>query len=328
MELVVKEHNKKYELNLGNITQILGYNFRIKEYVYQSFLKYFSLYKYQEYDEQMEDNIMINGEVPGRKEYTVIGIENRKELIEQIRISKNNLIYEYLKNVLETLKCQKQLNLLDENLTNIYNAINEKLSQNIGSISIDYEMQNLFYIVSKSCIYTNTGNDVETMSNYELIIVLLKLIKENNGYTPAKTIVLLKDIDHLCSKNEYKKVIEYLIDYDKNIFVILFISIDRYVCVNREIMNNIAVFNDMSFQVPNYEVIEEYLSNHYPINYEFSESELCQLLKNILNGVGSDNEIITYKQLLTKKLINKAVCVNDFYDFNMTNSELACLNAK
>ena len=311
MDFVVKEYNKKYEINFGKITQILGYNFKIKRYIYESILKHFSLYKYQDFDEHMENNITID-----------------EQLIEQISINKNTLIYEYLKNVLETLSCQRMLNVVDENLTNIYLAINEKLNSKVGKISIDYEMQNLFYIVSKSDVYTNSGEDIETLSNYDLLIVLLKLVKENNSVNPEKTLILLNNIDHLCTRFEYDKIVEFLRDYDESIFAIMFISIDKYVYISKEVLNNIVVINDTTFQVPKYESIEEYLLGHYPMNYEFEETEIVQLLKNTLNSIGIENDIISYKELLVKKLINKAICINDSYDFNMETSELSCLNTK
>ena len=326
MYCVINEHNRKYEINLGNIVQILGLNFKSKEYIYKSFIKHFSLYKYQEYDEYMENNILIDGEVPGRKEYRVVGIRNREELIEQIRNNKNTIVYEYLSNVFNTLSCQKHINLIDENLTNIFNIANEKLRNNVGDISIDYEMQNLLYIVSKSSVYTSQGEDLETMSNYELLIILLNLLKENNALNPEKVILLLKDTDHLCSIGEYNKLIEHFLSCDRNIYIVTFISTDKYVYVNKELVQNVIVLNDVAFQVPNYDTIEDYLLNHYPLNREFSEVEIYDLLKCTLNTIGIENETVSYKELLVKKLINKAICVNDNYNFSMTNSELACLN--
>lgn len=326
MNCVIKEHNREYEINLGNIVQILGLNFKSKEYIYQSFIKHFSLYKYQEYDKHMENNILIDGYVPGRKEYRVIGIGSREELIEQIKNNKNTIVYEYLSNVFNTLSCQKQLNLIDENLTIIFNIANERLRNNVGDISIDYEMQNLLYIVSKSTISTGQGEDLETMSNYELLIILMNLLKENNAINPEKVILLLKDIDHLCNRGEYNKLIEHLLNYDHSIYIITFVGVDKYVYVNKEIIHNIIVLNDVVFQVPNYDAIEDYLLNHYPLNREFREEEIFDLLKCTLNTIGVENEIVSYKELLVKKLINKALCINDKYDFSLLDSELACLN--
>ena len=326
MELVIKEYNKNYEINVGNLTQVLGCNFKIKEYIYQSILKHFSLYKYQEYDEHMENNIIINGEIPGRKEYRVISIEGRHDLIEQIKITKNAIIYEYLKSVLETLQCQRLLNIMDEDLTNIYDLINEKIHKDIGVINIDYEMEDLLHLVSKSLIYTDSDNDIETLGNYELLIVFLKLLERVNSANSEKIILLFKNIDHLCNSRDYDKIIKYLLGYDERVFVFMFISMDKYVYINKKVMNNINVFNEIPFQVPKYEVIDEYISNHYPINYEFNESELFSLLKSVLNKIGIENDMMSYRELLVKKLVNKAICTNDLYDFNIGNSELACLN--
>lgn len=327
MNLVVKEYNKNYEINMGNITQILGANFYVKYYIQESIQKHFSLYKYQEYDERMEDNIVIDGDVPGRKEYKVININSRESIIEQIRIAKGTIMYGYFNNILETLTCQKQINMIDENLTNVYNVINGKLKEDVGNISIDYEMQNLLFMVSKSTIYTITGEDIERMKNYELLMVLLKLLKENNAFNPEKVLLLLQNIDHLCTRNEYAKIVEYLLEYDKNIYALLFTSIDKYVYVNKETVGHIIVFNDVSFQVPEYDAIEEYLINNYPVHCEFDECEIMQFLRNTLNSVGVENDEISYKDLLVKKLINKAICINDIYDLNVRSAELACFNA-
>ena len=328
MDFVIKKYNKNYEINVGNLTQVLGHNFETKEYIYQSILKHFSLYKYHEYDEHMENNIISDGETPGRKEFRVISIRERNDLIDQIRIAKNTLIYEYLKSILETLQCQRLLNVMDENLTNIYDLINKKINKDIGIINIDYEMEDLLHLVSKSTVYTDSDNDIETLGNYELLMVFLKLVERINSTNSEKIILLFKNIDHLCSGREYEKIIEYLLGYDERIFVFMFISLDKYVYISRKVLNNIIVFNDTVFQVPEYEAVDEYISNHYPINCEFHERELFDLLKCVLNEIGIENDMISYRELLVKKLLNKASCINDIYDFNIGNSELACLNAR
>ena len=327
MNLKIKEYNKSYEMNIGNITQILGSNFKIKNFIYNSLCRHFSLYKYQDYDEYMEDNILIDQVVPGRKEYKLIDIQNREKLIELIKLTKNSLVWEYIQKMLETLVCQKQLNLIDENLTNIYFMINEKLKENKCDISLDYDLQNLFSIVSKSEIYTTAGDEIETLDNYSLLKIFLNLLKENNKFSNEKVLVLISNIDHLCTKKEYNDICRYLQNYDRRIYTLFFISTDDYVHIDEAIMNNIIVINDCFFQVPEYDILEEYLLNNYPINQEFSKIEMMNILKRVLNKLGIERDFHSYQDLLVKKLINKAICVNDYYDFNMKNSEFVCLNS-
>ena len=328
MNLTINEYNKNYEINMGNITQILGANYKVKKYIYDSLIKHFSLYKYQSFDEYMENNIKIDNEIPGRKEYKVINIKDREGLIEQIKLNKNAIVCEYLKNVIETLSCQKQINVLDESLTQIYMIINEKLYQDIGEICIDYEMQNLLSIVSKSEVITKNGFEIESMSNYELLEVLLKLVKENNRFNPEKNFILFHSIDHLITNNEYEKLINNVLGYDKKIYMIFSISTDNFVYVNKEILNYITVFNSASFQVPNFDTLEEFIKMHYPVNKDFKEEETLLILRKVLNKVGIENDSISIKELLVKKFINKAICVNDLYEFNVLKEELACLNSQ
>ena len=327
MNLEISDFNKKYEIKLGNITQILGTNYKVKKYIYDSLIKHFSLYKYHEYDEHLESNVKIDGEVPGRKEYDIISIKDREELIEHIKLNKSTLIYEYLKNIIETLSCQKQMNILDDNLTNIFLLINEKLAQDVGDIYIDYEMQNLLHIVSKSEILTKSGSEIESLSNFKLINILFSLIKENNKFNPEKRIILFQDIDHLLNDVEYGKMISNLLDYDKKIYIVFSLGSDNYVYLNKKLLNNVVVFNNAYFQVPNYDSIEDFIVNHYPLNLDFSEKDVLLLLKKILNKVGIDDDRMSYKELLVKKMINKALCVNDLYDFNASETELTCLNS-
>lgn len=328
MNLVINDYNKKYEISLGNVTQVLGVNYRGKKYICDSIVKHFSSYKYQEFDEYMEENIKIDDEQPGRNEYRIINIKDRETLLEQMRMSKTTLVYEYLKNLLETLSCQRQLNALDANLTQIYMLINEKLKSEIGNISIEYEMQSLLNIVSKSEILTIDGTEIENLKNVDILKILLELVKENNKYNPEKIIILCQNIDHILTKSEYKSIISSLLDYDKNVYFMLFLSTDNYVYLNREIICYVTVFNNTLFQVPNYDVLERFIADHYPINYSFEEEELLLVLQKVLNGVGIENYNISYKELLIKKMINKALCINDSYDFDMLKSELTCLNKK
>lgn len=328
MNLSICEYNKSYEFNISNITQVLGVNFRSKQFVCDSLIKHFSQYKYQVYDEYMENNIRINGEIPGRREYKIISIKNREELIEQIKMSKNTLIYEYVNNIIETLSCQKQLNIIDEILTKIYMIINEKIEHEIGAICLDYDMQNLLNIVSKSDVLAISGTEIELISNYELFCILFKLVKEINKANLEKIIILLPDIDHLLTSREYEKTMSLLMDYDKMVYVCSFISTNNYLYLSKDIMESVVVLNSTIFQVPCYDVLESFIIDHYPLNCEFTEIEIFNILKKTLNLIGIEDDKISYNELLVKKMINKALCVNDLYDFRMSECELACLNAK
>ena len=90
-----------------------------------------------------------------------------------------------------------------QNLDNLL----DRLNKNIGDICVDYEMQNLLFIVSKSEVLTNDGAEIEKLSNYNLIKTLLQLIKENNRFNVEKIVILFHNIDHLLTSNEYEKII-------------------------------------------------------------------------------------------------------------------------
>ncbi len=57
----------EYEIQMEQLAQLCGVDFEKVRYIIQSLYKYFSGGKYASYEEQMQDNIRIEGRKVGRK---------------------------------------------------------------------------------------------------------------------------------------------------------------------------------------------------------------------------------------------------------------------
>ena len=327
MEVRIKNKNKHYEFDLRNINQFLGMNFRAKKFIVDSIVKHFSSYKYKEYEEEYIENVTIDGEVRGRKEYSVIYVRDRSSLIDYLRFGKLSMLQDLIKKMIEGISCQMEMNVIDGALTEIYKNINDKLKKVASNIQIDYEYEKILDMVSTSEVETSDGEDIEKLSNFELLISLINIVKKLNEDKNEKYMFIVENIDHIITRVEYNDVIIKMRTITTSIYSIFTISTNDYVAVADDLMDGIVVMNNVFFKVPEMDEMNKFVEDNYPLNKEFEKEELCSILKRILNEVGIDNYKMDYKDIIVRKMINNSLCINDFYDFDVKNGEIACINS-
>ncbi|WP_138269345.1 CRISPR-associated protein Csn2-St, partial [Anaerofustis stercorihominis] len=131
MKVQICNREKEYIINLMQITQLCGVNFYIKDFIINSIYKYFSNGKYMEYEKNMEENIKIEDEKLGRNYFDIIRIKGKEDLINILKITKTGLINKYINDKMQNINFQRQLNIIDNALEEIYIKLNQNEFKNI-----------------------------------------------------------------------------------------------------------------------------------------------------------------------------------------------------
>ena len=109
MKIDISEYEKVYSFELLPVTQLCGQNIRKKTYIFESLRRYFSTFKYLEEKNKWRNNVKIDNEIVGRKYFSMISIKEASDIIQMIKWSKQSLMMEYVKNLIQRFDWQLHL---------------------------------------------------------------------------------------------------------------------------------------------------------------------------------------------------------------------------
>ncbi len=328
MKIDVTEYEKKYTFELAPITQLCGQNIPRKTYILESIRRYFSTYKYSEEQNKWRNNVKIDNELVGRKFFTVLSVNEAAELLTWIKWSKQSLMVEYVKGLMQKFDWQLHLRTIDEELEEMFQLINKDLSH-LGDVELTYAVSDVWDMVQKSNVVGNGQTSLEDKNNFELFTIFLNLIGHVMEINPRKLLIIVENIDHLISKKEYEVVLKQMqqicIKYD--VYFILATSLDGYVGCDGKLCSGITVLGEVDFQMPEFNEIETYIENNYPCNRRFSEEQLQENLKKIIQHIGQTEYLYTVEDNVICKLINQTLMLNDRWEDTEKKPEIAFLKA-
>lgn len=327
MRVEITDRNETYKINLQQITQLLGINMKKKQFILDSLGKFFSGARYSFYEENMQDNVRVEGQKVGRKYFDCHRIHTRESLIKDIKLSKTSMMMQYLLARYTDFECRLEQDAIVEHLEKLYLNINEELGKSIGNIEIGYDMKNMLEMISESVVYGLEGKEIEQLSNYELLETYMDLLVQMQEREPKKTLILIENIDHLLDYKEYQKI--YLkikqIAEEYDCWFLFSASIQGYVILDTENVEELQVVNDIVFSFPSYEHIYTFLKEEYPIEHEWSEIEVLEGLKDIIQYVGKEESSIDLKGNVFLKLINQTLGVHTVTKSTVNSVEMAFL---
>lgn len=310
MNMYIDDNKSTFEMNMDRINQICGENFERKHRLFDLFKRYFSSYKYRDYEE--EYTFKIDDEIVGRKYYKCCYIHKKEDIINEISLTKTSMMTSYIKQLLDEFDIQKELIKIDNNLSNIYLMLNEILTDELSNIAVDYDYSSIWEMVQKSKIQTDNGEDVSRLSNFQLLCTLLYLdgkLQEKEG---GKRIILVEDIDNLISSEEYLKIIELcklqITKYDS--WYIFGISHDGFCKCSPDLMEGITVINDVDYSMDDLEHIWEFIKLNYPMDVNITKDSICNMLEKCVNSIGTKTYSGYGKSMIIDKLISKSLGVD------------------
>lgn len=328
MKVDVTEYEKVYTFQLEKVTQLCGQNIIKKTYIFDSLRKYFSTFKYSEEKNKWRDDVKINNEMVGRKFFTLLSFNGISEMLTMIKLSKQSLMTEYIKKLMQKFNYQTHLNTIYDELEKIFQMLNIEIN-NIGEVELTFAESDLWEMVQKSEIIGSQEILLEDKDNYEVIIILLNLIEEVIKNNPRKILVILENIDHLIWRKEYADIITRLQEMGNryDIYFILSTSIEGYVSCSDLLCQGISIFGDIDFQMPEFEKVAEFISDNYPYNKEINVEQMQNDLNKIIHRIGQKNFLYSIEENIICKLINQSMMIEEKWDDVETISEINYLKA-
>ena len=328
MKVDVTEFEKQYTFTLEHVTQLCGLNIVKKTYVLESIRRYFSTYKYQEERNKWRDNVKVDDETIGRKYFSVVSVKGIPDLLPLIKWSKQSLMMEYVKQLMQKFEWQTHLRAIHTELEKLYQMLNDDVQQ-LGGVELTYDMSEVWDMIQKSSVVGSEQVPLEDTGNAELITIFLNLIEEIMKFSPKKMLVIVENMDHLVSRKEYGEVINKMrfIGMNFDVYFIVSTSIDGYVKIDRELCDGITVFGDTDFQMPEFDKILQYINEHYPVNKQFAEERLYVLLEKVIHRIGQKKFLYNIEENVICKLINQTLMLSDKWGDVESAPELAFLRA-
>lgn len=328
MKLEITEFEKRYSFELLPITQLCGQNLITKTFIIESIRRYFSTFKYAEQNNKWRDNVTIDNNLVGRKFFSIISVQNVQQLTSAIKWSKQSMLTEYVKQLLQNFDCQTHLQLINEEVEKMFLMLNEHIAS-VGDIELTYSPADVWDMVQKTDVCGFDYEPIEEKNNYELILIFLRLLEEILQREPRKTLIIFENIDHLVTINEYRQIIEKLksITSKFNIYFILSTSLNNYVVCEPEFCEGISIFGDENFQMPEYSKLSNFIQDNYPSNKAFDDEKLLELLQNIIQKIGVQNYLTEIEGNVICKLINQTLSIDDKWRQSENNLEIAFLKS-
>lgn len=321
MKLEIREKNSTIELGLEPLTQLCGTNFAKKNFLIQSLVKHFSSYKYKDYEDALINNVLWNGEVIGRKYFSVIHIVNRESLLKAMSVTRLSVFFDYLSLTIAKLDCQESMGQLEDTLDRILEKLNAAMQEDDIGLEMSLEENTLIELVQNGVVKGQSGRELETLDNEELLDDFLHMLEVLQRSNPKRQLIIFEDIDHMVDLQYYEKFCALVNDMGEKqgLFFVVTTSIKKYVALSRKLLPGIVVVNDEVFSFPEWEHLCDFMERNYPCQFKISEEECYRNLKNIVQEIGwVKNEINIQSSVMLKMFnqvigtdIGKAVFIND-----------------
>lgn len=312
MNVEITEFEKMYEFELIPVTQLCGQNIQKKSYIFESIRRYFGTYKYSEEKNKWRDNILIDGKSVGRKYFSVISIKQISDVLQMIKWSKQSLMMEYVKNLMQKFDWQLHLRAVSEEVEEMFQLINDDIGH-LGDIELSYSLADVWDMVQKSEISGRNETDLNDKSNNDLIVILLNLVDEVMAVCPKRMMIIFENIDHMIDKREYVALLEMAQNIARKygIYFLFSTSLEGYVCCDDELCPGIAVFGDIDFQMPAFPNVCEFVRDNYPCVKDISDLRIQTIVSRIIQKIGQQEYLYSIEESVVCKLINESLLIQD-----------------
>ncbi len=327
MKMIIKGKNGDMELGFERVTQLCGKNIVEKSYIINSISKHFSSDKYKEYEDGLIENIFINGEVPGRKQFECYLIRNTEDVISTIQMSKGSVLGKCIKEYVGGFDCQNELLKIDDILLKVFERLNKELFPEGCNVELQYSSEDLFSMLQQTSVKTKDGKDIHELSINDLMTVFIEVIRKHQKLMPAKRLYIFENPDYFMYKNQY---ITFVNECKKlsdcyNSWFIFTTSMDEYVLLLEDIVEGINIINDEVYTLPDEEHLMEFVKNYYPVEREWNREKLFCILCRIIQQIGVGKAFLQPEEAVVLKLLNSSMNVRNCWDNEPKVPEIQCL---
>lgn len=304
--------NDRLELNIECITQLCGINVQKKNNIIQNIVKYFSNTKYAEYEDKDDCVFKIDDEVVGRKYYTTYYIANINDLISNIQISKNSIMKKYVDYVNSKYDNQLIYEDIVAGYEKIFAKINNNMKESGIGLMLDFMEEKITDVAQLAITRTLELGYIEKMSNYDLYVEYIKIMKAYYKDNPDKILLVLENIDHYLNIEQYFSLMRQLeiMTLELDINIIVTTSIRGFAYINEKNITGINVINDEVFSMPMIEELQKFFEENYPCNYNINEKDMIYNITQIIHDIGIDGYSQLGKEYVFLKLLDESIGVH------------------
>ena len=287
-------------------------NVQKKNYIIQNIVKYFSNTKYAEYEDKDDCVIKIDNEVVGRKYYTTYYIANINDLISNIQISKNSIMKKYVDYVNSKYDNQLIYEDIVAGYEKIFAKINNNMKESGIGLMLDFMEEKITDVAQLAITRTLELGYIEKMSNYDLYVEYIKIMKAYYKDNPDKILLVLENIDHYLNIEQYFSLMRQLeiMTLELDINIIVTTSIRGFAYINEKNITGINVINDEVFSMPMIEELQKFFEENYPCNYNINEKDMIYNITQIIHDIGIDGYSQLGKEYVFLKLLDESIGVH------------------
>ena len=304
-------------MNLAPVTQLCGMNVLKKKELLDAIINYFL-------DKDLNCDIRVGGEAVGKDYFTIHHVKDERDLPAEFAFSKNSMIYKTVLDYIHQFETEKMMEQIDNQYAKVFQEINHRLSENIGKVSVEYDLIKKNEELIKKC-EVNIPED-----NGELLIIYINLILEQNRITPEKRLIIIENVDFMIERPRYLQLIDYCneIAKESDIWFLFSVSIPGFGVVREELMDGITVVNDVIYSFDEVSYVKAFIEENYPIYKEFSKTEVMDALRECLHSLGSVYAPSVTGMVYDKMISGSMGIYKKIKKEDIKSAEIAYLNEK
>lgn len=282
--------NNFNDIRVGRYTNITGSNINEIDYLYNYLIKYFSAYKFSEYENYIyksDPQVKVDSSIVSSKFYSVIEF-NDDNIIKNIN--------EILQNAYESVQFNYYIEKINENIISIINKLEHELPHEIAKY-IDFHSTDLTSkIFYKNFLKFNVAEDnidIEYISKVEKFKLLLKSIELIEKDERCKYLFIMRDIDKYFNPVEFEFINNLIQSFDFNIDI-SFINFtnSNYIIGGYNDVEFINIFSSIKMSIPCLDFMTDFYNRNNPINEEISYEEMYYLIRNSVKDILCENYIL------------------------------------
>lgn len=314
------------EINLGQLTQIIGQNQQLKYYLWQLLIWYFDGKKYSEEDLSIFNQVeplITKEDVPiKRNHFQIISIADIRDLSEQMIFKKGTASFDFLKNQLNRLDVAYDLETMNNYLEEIANHINNQLEIYFHEMKYHVEPniltaeQLLNKYFSPYFEFQGKNLSFEYLDNKMKVMLFLKMLESNLSRKTENVLVIFKNLDDYLSHKQFIEICQFLNDICQkysHFFCIVFPSNESYLYVTKENTEYINIISNQIESFYEFDFMYERFCQSYPTNDYPNEDQFLKLLQR--NGSYLFSEEIGHFSLSVRDMVTIKI-LNMLYHFN------------
>lgn len=295
------EKDRYIEIDASSrIIYLLGANEEIKWKLYRTMKRFQAGKKLSSLEENVygDDgiNIICDGQDQTNKKLDFLFLEQRSDVLEQLTLTKNTMLAEYLVEMQKDFLLNKQVEKINNLFLETEGILQEKIKEEFAHLVPRFNYFTIDDLLKKYLLieYLEKGQQypVEMMDITYLLDEYCNLIEKKIKSTGQNIWLVIRNPQSFIKNEVFNKFLCNLTELIKkysNFYI--FILSDSYLNVDfkpQQIESVVLIYENIQ-QLPQLDILRESLARRYPEELTYSDQELIEKLMRIFPYVGIKN---------------------------------------